>query len=1023
MGFWRRLRQALEPRRFGSQIALALVALATVNFVAIGLYVGSRFVQLQSKDTWRRFEAVADNLSLGAAPLVIVRGYGGLDQMLQAAARFPGMRSLAVTGPDGRVLSRVDRRPGADPEASFGYGRLRVPVGDQPRMRWLDAGGHAVRPGLLSIPHGIEIWQPIESGNLGWLYLRASVREIRAEAWLLARESLSVLLLLGAVGAGLLFVLLRPGISALARATAFARRLGKPDVGQLRVYRGNQELEVLGRTLNETSAKLLRQEAAVRAQQVRIEAIVENLVDGVVLTDANGVVLTVNDAFCTMFDSPRSAVLGAGLQRFIPELGQVDADGFSRVDLQSRCGPEGAAQEMHGLRADGSTLPLALGINRFAIDGQTFYVGAVHDLRERNRWIEELQKTRDAALAASRAKSDFLAAMSHEIRTPMNGMIGMLDLLLQSSLNEQQSRMAEISRSSALALLAIINDILDLSKIEAGKLRILDEPLHLEPLVYEVVMLFHHPAQKKGLELDSWVDPVLPRNLRGDALRIRQLLTNLLSNAVKFTSSEQRRGRICLRAEPCPGAPQDLCLRVRDNGIGIEAQALQRLFLPFEQGDNYTTKRFGGTGLGLSICNHLVQMMGGRIEVDSVPGEGSEFRILLPLRSEGPPCPDHSDTLRGQTCAVVGAEGQRAQDLLACLRASGAQALRVDHPAQAPAGAALLWLGAPQEVDPTPRWQLLVGDGRRRAARTLAPGIAQFDASLLSRPRLEEAVLLAIHGAVQPADPRPAEPRPVDPHEPRSRVEALRLGRLVLLAEDNPTNQEVIRLQLSRLGLWADIADDGAQALARWRQQSYAAVLTDLHMPRMDGFGLAAALRAEEARQGRPATPLIALTAAAQPQELERALAAGIDAHMIKPVSLHTLRQTLEQYLPVLRQEPPAPQDAQDLVQALDLSMLRELVGDDAETLRSLLRQYEEELRGALLEMQRAQAMAQTQRMQELAHRLKSSSRSVGAVALADCLQRIESAAAAGTAEDLAVALDALPALAAAVQRALAGAG
>ncbi len=1012
--WWARMREALHPRRFGTQIALGVLALAVVNFAVVGAYIGNRFITQQTTDTGRRFEAVADNLSLGAAPLVITHDYGALDQMLDTAARFPGVRTLAVTDALGHVLSRVDRSRGSAAQVSFTYGFLSTPSGSAARLRWLDARGHAATAGWFTIPRGIEIWYPIESGRLGWLYAHASVSEIRNEAALLARDSLLVLLLLTLSGVGMLFALLRPRVSALARATEFARRLGRADARALAVYPGTLELEVLGRTLNETSLKLLRQDAAVRAQQVRIEAIVENLADGVVLTDARGDVLSANSAFCAMFGHAREQVPGSNLSRFIPAL--------EASELARYCAGQASTHEIQGLRADGIELPLALGMNSFGIDGQVFYVGAVHDLRERNRWIAELRDTRDAALAASRAKSDFLAAMSHEIRTPMNGIIGMLDLLLQSSLNEQQARMAEISRRSALALLDIINDILDLAKIEAGKLGILDEPLELEPLVQEVALLFDQLAQKKGIELSAWVDPSLPLNLRGDALRIRQLLSNLLSNAVKFTDSNERRGCVCLRAESCPEAPlQQWCLSVRDNGIGIQPQVLQRLFLPFEQADNYTTKRFGGTGLGLSICHHLVEMMGGRIEVRSTPGEGSEFRILLPLRVDGEPRANQSVALLGQVCAVVGEASQRTQDLLACLRASGAQALRVDHAGQVPAQAAVLWLGPPVELAHQAPWQLVLGEGRRREPRLLSPGLAQIDANLLSRTLLERAALLAMHGHDAQAESQAPSPAHHPEGELRDRRDAQRRGRLVLVAEDNETNQQVIRLQLQRLGLWADIVGDGEQALQRWQQEVYALVLSDLHMPRMDGFDLARALRAQETRLGRARTPLVALTAAAQPQELQRALASGMDAYMTKPVSMDTMRQTLRRFVPALAgntvaQAAPAPAATADF----DPSALRRLVGDDEATLRALREQYEQELRRALPELQGLRVGTQSEQLAQAAHRLKSSSRAAGALALADMLERIEASARNRQEDELEVAVGALPALAQRVLQALA---
>ncbi|MDE2122013.1 MAG: PAS domain-containing protein, partial [Betaproteobacteria bacterium] len=336
------------------------------------------------------------------------------------------------------------------------------------------------------------------------------MREIRNEAAFLARDSLAVLLLLTLSGVAVLFALLRPRVAALARATAFARQLGRADAGSLPVYPGTLELEVLGHTLNETSLKLLRQDAAVRAQQVRIEAIVENLGDGVVLTDSRGTVLTANGAFCTMFGLPREQVAGSSLLRFLPALRQLGDPGEAVPDLASYCSGRTRAHELQGVRGDGAELPLALGMGHFDVEGGVFYVGAVHDLRERNRWIAELRQTRDAALAASRAKSDFLAAMSHEIRTPMNGIIGMLDLLLQSSLNEQQTRMAEISRRSALALLDIINDILDLAKIEAGKMPLHLEDVALRDVTLEVTQQVEPLVRKKALDFVIEVSPDCP---------------------------------------------------------------------------------------------------------------------------------------------------------------------------------------------------------------------------------------------------------------------------------------------------------------------------------------------------------------------------------------------------------------------------------------------------------------------------------------------------------------------------------
>ncbi len=538
----------------------------------------------------------------------------------------------------------------------------------------------------------------------------------------------------------------------------------------------------------------------------------------------------------------------------------------------------------------------------------------------------ESEAARELALRSDATKSQFLANVSHEMRTPLNGVIGMLDLLLQSSLRADQTRMAQVSRRSALNLLGIINDLLDFSKIEAGRFNVAQEPVPIRRLLDEEVETFRSLATKSGCDLSHRIDDAIPDCMISDDLRLRQVLSNLLSNAVKFSSGQSRPGRVELLAGvPSPGQIE---IAIVDNGIGIDAATQARLFQPFEQADLGTTKRYGGTGLGLTITRHLVELMGGTITLRSEAGVGSRFTVRLPLR------------------------------------ACGGSAM--------PPAAAAVPSGQPGE--------------------------------------------------------------PVDVQAPQARHGAS--ARRVLLAEDNVTNQEVIRLQLARCGFDADIAPDGAKALELFRNGHYRLVLSDLHMPELDGFGLARAIRALEREQGREPATLLAVTAAAQQAELLQARAAGMDGHLVKPIRLEDLRDALQRWSqaqgraetpgpsePASSQSTAQPADAQAVSPAqprVDLQVLRDLVGDDAETVRALLAQYAADLDATMSAMVQARDQGDRAALGGLAHRLKSSSRTVGALDLGELCQRLESACRQAEGDEVSQLLACCEQEAALVQRELA---
>ncbi len=986
------LARRLAPQQFRAQLVLMTLGVSLINFLLIGWYVGHDFVQLENVNAEKRFTAISGNLIIGAAPLVIVKDYGSLETMLVAAARLPGVRSLAITDARGRVLSRVDRDASGKPRVSYDYSTLKPPRTEHTRIQWLRRVHAGPLRLFLSGSDTIEIWRPIGPQGLGWLYLRASAHAIHAEFTQLAQRAFEFLLLLFLSSGVLVLAFLRPSLNAMARATEFAKRLGTAGEEQLPPYRGNRELRDLGETLNETARTLRAQDSALRSNQARLTAILQSLSDGVVVLSPDGVIALVNPAFGKLFKIDPEQAVQAPITRFLPEL--AGADSAVEPVLTRYCAQLGSLSETMGRCADGELIPLAFAVNRFDVEGRTLYVGSCHDLRERNRLIAEIEQARDAAVAANRAKSDFLASMSHEIRTPMNGVIGMLELLAQSSLNEHQSRMAELSKASAVSLLEIINDILDHAKIEAGKLELVEGSLQPERCLLEVGSFFDVLAHKRQVSFSLFVDPALPTRIRGDELRLRQIATNLISNAIKFSSGQERPGQVAVRAELASAQGGDWCrLSVSDNGIGMEDATIARMFLPFEQADRFTTKRFGGTGLGLAICQRLVQMMGGRIDVVSRVGEGTVFTVLLPLHAEDNGRPIPGEELAEFDVTVHARSASQAQDVLGCLRASGAQAQLAEEgasgQAQPRARRLEIWLGdeaaARQSAKASPQSLILLLDGgRRRQPRRVEPNLAMVDGNLLTRSTLVQAVRFAarVEAPEQPADASTAKRAS---GAELSREQALEQGRLVLVAEDNETNQQVIRLQLERLGWAADVVPNGVRALQRWEQGSYGLLLSDLHMPVMDGVELAKAIRAREAGSARPRTTIVALTAAAMASELARALGAGMDDYLTKPVSLEELRATLDRWG---ARRPGAPR--------LDHGALGALVGDDPETLRALRRQYVTELEAGLKDMDIARQQADLPQLRAVAHRLRSASRTVGAMELGACLEQLERSVAEG---------------------------
>ena len=761
--------------------------------------------------------------------------------------------------------------------------------------------------------------------------------------------------------------------------------------------------------------------ALVNVQQKKLDVaerlfqqLIENTDEGYWHISLEGKTVELNPAMCRLLGRDREDVIGKTIFDFVDEENKA----VFLDQLKKRSGGRGGTYEIALQHPDGSNVPC---LNNptpiYDADGQLIAsIGLWKDISALKEASAKLEEARKAAEDANAAKSAFLANMSHEIRTPMNGVIGMAEVLAETKLEPEQSRMVQTIRDSSESLLRILNDILDISKIEAGKLQLEKSPLRIRDVISSVIGTMRFVAVENNVELLLSEDTSLPSYILGDQVRLRQILFNLVGNALKFSKrrAKEAPGNVVIRTKRVD--QNTLSFAIADNGIGMSRDVVEKLFAPFQQGEESTTRRYGGTGLGLTITRNLIEQMGGAINVESEEGAGSTFTVTLPLN---PADPEEAEADASGLEIVALVEPELRKHVLQRYVGDWGSEVTIfedvfefssELTARAGGVIGLVALETPEKNDqalqmlvsshPDIKWVVLSTDQTAREGLQ-APGRYLVRRAPMDPSELRKA-LAVLSGRMS---------APVEFVEPQAANEAPTVvgGQIssILLVEDNETNRDVISAQVGLIGHKIDLAVDGLDGLEKWKSGKYDIILADCHMPNMDGLQMSEAIRSFEREQGLSPTPIIAITANALAGEEEKCLAAGMNDFLSKPTTREKLAAALqrwgggeEQAAP--KSSTPRKQVEEDMPEigsfgreSVDISKMVEIFGiDDRALFSQKLSDFVGRLDDHILELSDAVDEEDAELLFQIAHKLKSASRMVGAMRLGSIFEKLENAGA-----------------------------
>jgi PAS domain S-box-containing protein len=912
------------------------------------------------------------------APLVadqaLVGEYAAIGQLLNNQVRKGEIARLAWTDKDGKTLVGTDA-----PD------KLVAPA-------WFAK--------VAAIDH-VEQTIEVTSGGVGYGRLTADMTPVRAQnrLWQQFVKQVQIVAVTLFLMLQFIWLIFRGNLGTLRMLAEGANRFSQGDHAVRIDPEGAPEVQLAAEAFNNmanNTENLIASLGESESKNKLLATIVEQSSEAIWTRDLAGNITSWNSGAAAMFGYAPEEAMGRPLN-----LGEATPE-EERSRMERLIAGDKFSYEARATTRSGTAIDIQVAVAPLLDEGNQCIgsIAVARDVTQRKRSEEALRLAREAAEAANHAKSSFLARMSHEIRTPMNGVLGMTELLLETGLTPTQRKYAETVQRSGKNLLAIINDLLDFSKIEAGKLELENVDMDLRRTIEDVVDLLAEHAHAKGLELACSIPPGLATEVRGDPLRLAQVLTNLVGNAIKFTEQ----GSVVIRVAGAEESASRVTMRfeVTDTGVGISREAQARIFDEFAQADGSTTRKHGGSGLGLAISKQLVEMMGGAIHVESAPAVGSTFWFTASFEKQAARAQGDGGRampiglLTGARVLMVessavnrGILHQQMSNWEMSIRVAETpkQVLEVLVQAAArsvPFDLAIVDVGLPgmdamelaREIRSRPEVAKvrLVMLTRRHADARLARD-AGFDACLVKPVRqtvLYESLVNVMAGRPQEA----AAATPVC--APVSRAPAGIRGD-ILVVEDNLINQQVALGILQIQGYRVSVANNGREALDAWTRGAFDLVLMDCHMPEMDGFEATMEIRRRERASGGKRVPIVALTANAMAQDREECLNAGMDDHLAKPFSMQTMQDMLDRWV-------PQPLRA-------DLEMPPEL-------LARVVHVYLAESPRLMDELKAATAAKDTPAIARWAHSLKSSSANVGAAVFSRQCGELEACARRGDTDE-----------------------